>query len=233
MLISGVTLTGTYVTDVPNIVTANLVLNLDAGDTLSYPGTGTTWTDLAGTAQNLTLVNSPTYTSGTAGYFTFNGSTQRAAGADTGVVSSTVYTKSAWFYLNGYQDNNIVSGDGHFIYMGTQANIDKKIYCGHADWANFLAYPSSATVNLSTWYNVTLTFSTTNGMKLYINGTLDSTYTAQKTSMPGTGTVNVAAYSTGNFLNGRVSKVLVYNTELSAADVLQNYRAISWRYGLL
>jgi hypothetical protein len=232
MLIQGVTLTGTYVTDVPSIVTANLVLNLDAGDTLSYPGTGTTWTDLAGTAQNLTLVGSPTHTSGTSGYFTFNGSTQRAAGADTGVVNSTVYTKSAWFYLNGYQDNNIVSGDGHFIYMGAQASIDKKIYSGHANWGSFTAYPSSATINLNTWYNVTLTFSTTNGMTLYINGALDSTYTVQKTAMPGTGTVNIAAYSTGNFLNGRVSKVLVYNTELTAADVLQNYRAIAWRYGL-
>ena len=232
MIIQGVTLTGTYVTDVPSIVTTNLVLDLDAGDTLSYPGSGTTWTDLAGTAQNLTLVGSPTHTSGTSGYFTFNGSTQRAAGADTGVVNTTVYTKSAWFYLNGYQDNNIVSGDGHFIYMGPSASVDKKIYCGHANWGNFLAFPSSATINLSTWYNVTLTFSTTNGMALYLNGILDSTYTAQKTAHAGTGTVNIAAYATGNLLNGRVSKVLVYNTELSAADVLQNYRALSWRYGL-
>jgi hypothetical protein len=230
-------MTGIMMTALNNVVqqglvTSNLVLHLDPGNPSSYPGSGTTWTDIAGTAQNLTLYGSPTYTSGTPSYFTFDGSTQRAAGTDTGVVNTTAYTKSAWFYLNGYQDNNILSGDGHFIYMGPSASVDKKIYSGHANWGSFTAYPSSATINLSTWYNVTLTFSTTNGMTLYINGAQDSTYTAQKTAMPGTGTVSVAAYLTGNLLNGRVGKVLIYNTELSAADVLQNFNTDKATYGL-
>lgn len=214
------------------LVTSNLVLNLDPDDSASYSGSGTTWTDLAGTAQNITLVGSPTYTSGTPSYFTFNGTTQYGSGAATGVISTTAYTKSAWFYLNGYQDNNIFSGDGHFIYMGPQASIDKKIYCGHSDWGSFTAFPSTTTINLSTWYNVTLTFSTTNGMTLYINGVQDSVYTAQKTAHPGTGTVSIAAYVTGNFLKGRVGKVLAYNTELNATQVLQNFNATKATYGL-
>lgn len=215
-----------------SLVTSNLVLNLDPDDSASYSGSGTTWTDLAGTAQNITLVGSPTYTSSTPSYFTFNGTSQYGSGASTGVISSTAYTKSAWFYLNGYQDNNIFSGDGHFIYMGPAASVDKKIYCGHSDWGSFTAFPSTATINLSTWYNVTLTFSTTNGMSLYINGALDSTYTAQKTAHPGTGTASIAAYVTGNFLNGRVGKVLAYNTELNATQVLQNFNATKATYGL-
>lgn len=214
-----------------SLVTSNLVLNLDPDDASSYSGSGTTWTDIAGTAQNITLVGSPTYTSGTPSYFTFNGTSQYGSGASTGVISSTAYTKSAWFYLNGYQDNNIFSGDGHFIYMGPQASIDRKIYCGHSDWGSFTAFPSTAIINLSTWYNVTLTFSTTNGMSLYINGALDSTYTAQKTAHPGTGTASIAAYVTGNLLNGRVGKVLAYNAELSAAQVLQNFNATKATYG--
>jgi hypothetical protein len=215
-----------------SLVTTNLVLNLDPDDATSYSGSGTTWTDIAGTAQNITLVGSPTYTSGTPSYFTFNGTSQYGSGASTGVIASTVYTKSAWFYLNGYQDNNIFSGDGHFIYMGPSASVDKKIYCGHSDWGSFTAFPSTATINLSTWYNVTLTFSTTNGMSLYINGALDSTYTAQKTAHPGTGTASIAAYVTGNLLKGRVGKVLAYNAELSAAQVLQNFNATKAIYGL-
>ena len=214
------------------LVTSNLVLRLDPDLASSYSGSGSTWTDIAGTADNITLVNSPTYTSGTPSYFTFNGSNQYGSGTTTGVVNSTAYTKSAWFYLNGYQDNNIFSGDGHFIYMGNQASIDKKIYCGHADWPLFTAYPSTATINLSTWYNVTLTFSTTNGMTLYINGAQDSTYTVRKTAVPGTRTANIAAYSTGNLLNGRVGKVLCYSAELTAAEVLQNFNAHKTTYGL-
>jgi hypothetical protein len=214
------------------LVTSNLVLRLDPDLASSYSGSGSTWTDIAGTADNITLVNSPTYTSGTPSYFTFNGSNQYGSGTTTGVVNSTAYTKSAWFYLNGYQDNNIFSGDGHFIYMGNQASIDKKIYCGHADWPLFTAYPSTATINLSTWYNVTLTFSTTNGMTLYINGAQDSTYTVRKTAVPGTRTANIAAYSTGNLLNGRVGKVLCYSAELTAGEVLQNFNADKSTYGL-
>ena len=214
------------------LITENLVLNLDPESTSSYPGTGTTWYDIAGTAQNLTLVGTPTFTNTTPKYFTFNGTTQRATGADTGVIPTTAYTKSAWFYLNGYQDNNIFSGDGHFIYMGPSASVDKKIYAGHSDWGSFTAFPSTQTVDLSKWYNVTLTFSTTNGMNLYINGVLDATYTTQKTPHPGTGTVSVGAYVTGNLLNGRVGKVMAYNTELTAAQVLQNFNATKSIYGV-
>ena len=31
----------------PKIATDGLILNLDAGNTKSYPGSGTTWTDLS------------------------------------------------------------------------------------------------------------------------------------------------------------------------------------------
>lgn len=210
----------------------NLVLRLDPDNASSYPGSGTTWTDLAAPAQNLTLYGSPTYTSGTPSYFTFNGTTQYANTATTGIVNTTAYTKSAWFYLNGYQDNNIFSGDGHFIYMGPQASIDRKIYCGHADWGSFTAYPSAATINLNTWYNVTLTFSTANGMTLYINGAQDSTYTVLKTAHPGTGTASIAAYGSGNLLKGRVGKAYCYNVELTSAQVLQNYNNDKATYGL-
>lgn len=57
----------------PEIVNSNLVLNLDAGNSKSYAGSGTTWTDLSGNGNNGTLYNSPTYSNGV---FSFNGTTQ-------------------------------------------------------------------------------------------------------------------------------------------------------------
>ena len=69
MLIRGVTLTGTYVTDIPSVVTANLTVVL-AGLTYS---SGTTWADSSGNSNNYTLVNSPTFSGGV---FTFNGTNQ-------------------------------------------------------------------------------------------------------------------------------------------------------------
>jgi len=81
-------------------------------------------------------------------------------------------------------------------------------------------------------YNYTLTFNTTAGMTLYINGSQDSTYTAQKTA-PAGGQVNLASFSAaGNLLNGRIAQALTYDRTLSSGEVLQNFNASRARYGL-
>lgn len=211
------------------IVTDGLTLQLDAANTNSYGGSGTTWTDIAGTQQNITLVNSPTFTSGTPSYFTFNGSNQYGTGTDA-VLTSTAYTKSVWFYVNGNNDNNLVSSatGGHFMYMFSS----NKIYCGHANWADYLAYPSTGNISLNTWYNATLTFNTTDGMTLYINGIQDSTYTANKAAHGGDSSVNIASFGTGNLFNGRIAKVYCYNRSITAAEVLQNFNSDKSQFGL-
>ena len=222
--------------DVPAsaLVLDGLTLHIDAGNSSSYSGSGSTWTDLAGTADNITLVGSPTYTSGTPSYFTFNGSTQYGTGSGTNVVPTTAYTKFVWFYLNGYLDNNLVSSStgGHFLFMGASTN---RLYAGHANWTSlggtYLDYPSTATISLSTWYCACLTFNTTDGMALYINGSQDSTYTARKNAHAGDGSTNIATFGGGNLLNGRISQVLCYNRALTAAEVLQNYNTTKSKFG--
>jgi hypothetical protein len=57
----------------PKIVTDGLVLYLDAGNQLSYPGSGTTWTDLSRSQTNGTLVNGPTFNTGSLGSIVFDG----------------------------------------------------------------------------------------------------------------------------------------------------------------
>ena len=216
-------------TEIMSIVTDGLTLRLDAGNPASYDGGGIIWTDISGTEQNIELVNSPTFTSGTPAYFTFNGSDQFGVGNGE-VLSSTSYTKSVWFYLNGYADNNLVSSDtgGHFMFMAG----GNKIYCGHANWGNYTAYPSTADISLSTWYNATLTFNTTDGMVLYINGIQDSTYTAEKTAHGGDNSTNIATFGGGNLLNGRISKIYCYNRSLTSNEVLQNYNFDKSKFGL-
>ena len=48
----------------PNIVTDGLIICYDAGDQISYPGSGTTWTDLSGNGHVGTLTNGPTFNTG-------------------------------------------------------------------------------------------------------------------------------------------------------------------------
>ena len=219
-----------YWTSWGNIVTTNLTLRLDASDSASYPGSGNTWIDLVNPQQNITLVNTPTYTATAPSYFTFNnGSNQYGTGSGA-VLGSSSYTKSVWFYLNSYVDNNIVSSNTGGHYMFFQGG--NKMYNGHSNWAGFPSnYPSTATFSLNTWYNVALTFNTTDGMKLYINGNLDSSYTTIKTAFTGNGSTNIAAYGTGNLLNGRIAKVYCYDRSLTASEVIQNWNADKSKFG--
>ncbi len=214
--------TNDYWTSYGQISTDNLTMQLDASNSSSYSGSGTTWYSLVTPQANISLVGSPSYTSTSPGYFSFNGTTQYGTGSDS-VLDPNSYTKSVWFYLNTYTDNNLVSKDGqHYMFFGG----GNKLYSGHANWPGFPnTYPSTATFSLGLWYCVTLTFNTTDGMKLYINGVLDSTYTATKTAFVGNGSVNIGSYSTGNLLNGRIAKVYCYDRSISAEEVLKNYEA--------
>lgn len=220
---------------VSGFVTNDLLLMLDANETSSYPGSGTIWYDIAGSSQNMTLVNSPTFVSGTVSYFDFNGTTQFATG--TGVtVPTTAYTKSVWVWVDAFGDNNIVSGfngiGGHFLFMGSAAYT--KLFVGHHNQGvAFTSYGSSASISLNTWYNITVTFNTIDGMRIYINGQLDSSHN-MKIAHTGSGTTNLASYSSsgGNQLNGRISKVYTYGRALTESEVEQNFFYDREKFGI-
>lgn len=219
-----------YWTSYNSLVTDGLTQQLDASNSSSYPGTGNTWSDLVAPKQDISLVGSPTFTPTSPSYFTFNGSSQYGTGSGT-VIPTTAYTKSVWFYLNGTADNNLVSSSsgGHFMFFASTS----KLYCGHANWPSYTVFGSTTTFNLNTWYCATLTFNTTDGMILYVNGIQDATYTANKSARGGDGSTNLACFSpAGNLLNGRISKVYCYNRSLSASEVLQNYNTDKSQFGL-
>ena len=56
-----------------NIVTNGLVLFLDANNTNSYPGSGTSWYDLSGNGNTGTLTNGPTFSGENGGTIVFDG----------------------------------------------------------------------------------------------------------------------------------------------------------------
>jgi hypothetical protein len=215
------------------VIDTNLTLWVDAAQPSSYNPPSSTWTDISGTGTSFTLSNSPTFNStDSGGTLRFNNaSSQFGTGAGT-PVGINAYTKSIWFKLSGIADNNLLSSSvgGHFMFFGGTS----KLYCGHTGWAGFpLTYPSTANFSGNIWYNVCLTFDTTNGMTLYINGIQDSTYTTQKTGVSGTGQCNLACFAPGgNLLNGIVAQAMIYNRALTADEVLQNFNALRRRYNI-
>jgi len=215
-----------------SIPTSGLLLHLDASSSTSYPGSGTTWFDLASspTANNASLVNSPTYSSANGGFFTFaKTSSQSATVSGTGVVPASAYTKAVWFKLTDLtSDNNLVSSDtgGHFMFFaGTN-----RLLSGHANVLPYDQYASTATFSAGVWYLVILTYTTAAGFALYVNGALDSTYSM--IAHTGDGSTNIGRFASGNFLNGSVAQVLTYDRAISADEATAIYNATKARFGL-
>ena len=79
------------------------------------------------------------------------------------------------------------------------------------------------------WYGV-VSFNTTTGWKLYLNGELVDTSTNTTTFTGGTA-VRISAYgAASNTFNGKISSVNIYNRVLTDAEVLQNFNAQKSRF---
>jgi len=223
----------------PDLVTDGLVLALDAGNEKSYPGTGTTWSDLSGNGTDGTLVNGVGYSSvNGGGSLTFDGVNDGVQLSGTN-LSLNQMTISCWNYSSNYQQNG-------FMFEKTtngSVNTQYSLFYNSGNIIYYRTYGLSTTdliVNTTTagvvnnkWNNVVATWDGTN-KKIYVNGILRVT----SATLTGTVTQNTtgAAYIGiyGNFggypFNGNVSQTQIYNRALTADEVLQNYNATKYRF---
>jgi len=215
----------------PKIITDGLVLCLDAGNTKSYPGSGTTWTDLSGNGNNGTLTNGPTYSSSNGGSIVFDGVNDCiVVNNNANILSKTAYTKIAWFYPTSFvTNNNIVSGGNsgqHAFWLGASTNLR----AGHnGSWSTVV---SNTTLSLNNWYCGAVTYSDTSGWVLYLNGIPEVT-NASITTFTGNQEIVIGAYTTGsNVFTGRIPQVSIYNRALTASEIQQNFNALRGRYGI-
>ena len=82
----------------PRIVTDGLVFCVDAGDKMSYPGAGTTWTDLSKNRNNGTLTNGPTFNSANGGSISLDGSNDYISVGSFNEDSSQDLSVMVWVY---------------------------------------------------------------------------------------------------------------------------------------
>ena len=220
----------------PKIVTDGLVLCLDAANTKSYVSGSTIWNDLSRSQLTSTLINGPTFNTGSLGSITFDGVDEY-----TTIPSNTAFNSvSSGFSLGCWV--NIAA---------TQPCVDSQIigtlfaeYTGYGILYDFparsrfnfyinLSNRVSSTTNLipNIWYHVMCVWTGTLAI-IYVNGRFD--IQASNTTSPSSSTPYlVGAYlpTTRNFA-GRISQVLSYNRALTAQEVLQNYNATKTRFGL-
>jgi len=232
----------------PKIVTDGLVLALDAGNTKSYPGTGTTWFDKSGRGNNGTLTNGPTFNSGNGGSIAFDGVDDYVAIPYTPVLTPTSSISfGGWAYKDlwvNVPDSRLLSKTQAGGYQLTFSSDDAFIPTGNVGVLIHLGgtyyYTSVRILNYITakWNHF---FATCDGryVKLYINGILVSSYDKGSPSPitysnnnsfiigaePGTDTS-----IDGSYFSGRISNILVYSKSLSDSEVFQIYNTQKSRY---
>jgi hypothetical protein len=236
--------TNGYWTSYVSLVTSGLILNYDISNSSSYPGVGTTITDLQGNS-NATTFNSPTYTSSGGAYLTFDGideyfRTNTALGSKLNPAnSSTIISIFVWVYPmdNGVIVSEIGSTTPNTGWHDSQIEMVSGTL-RFSVWNNQPSgFASSISTPLNNWYYVGFTYDGTN-LRGYVNGSLAVTSGTISRSTPGANLYYAIAHADntnlgdGSFANMRFGGMQVYNTALSTNDVLNNYNASKSRFGL-
>lgn len=215
-----------------NIVTNGLVLALDAGNTRSYPGSGTAWTDVSGNGNNGTLVNSPTYATTNGGQFTFNGTNQSVDINNSLVVTAATFI--TWLRRNGNQASyaGILFSGGTGSTTGTTSFSTTNNLGYH--WNDITAswsFNSGLLIPDNTWCMTALSVNSTTAT-LYVN-LQTATNSASHTSTNLSGLrLGVNGEFLQHFFNGTIGATYLYNRALSVDEVTQNYNALRGRFGL-
>ena len=90
---------------------------------------------------------------------------------------------------------------------------------------------AQTSVSTSTWYHIVGTVVENSSVSIYINGTLKSSISTTKV-FNGIEPFYIGKGDFGEYFNGLIPIVKVYNRALSIDEILQNYKATKGRFGL-
>jgi hypothetical protein len=221
-----------------NIVTDGLVLNLDATNTNSYPGSGTTWNDTSKYNNPSTLFNGPTFLRERGrGSIVFDGVDDFATGsfANPSVLNTNAITLETWVYHTTLSTtvqryiSTFPSGLEQAVirFDGPQGEHTLRFYIVTSTGYKFITIPNQIYVN--NWYHVVGTWDGTS-QALYKNTAL-----LQASNQTGTLVTSPLVYYLSlsvESMNGYMSIARIYNKALTPTEIQQNYNAIKSRFGL-
>jgi hypothetical protein len=193
---------------------------------------------LSGNRNNGTLTNGPTYNSSNGGSIVFDGSNDYIDLGSNFTYQS--FTISLWVNAGSTQvqyadifDNNH-TGQRNFVLQQNNNNTNQYEFGAH-DASGGISFSGSINITANTWTNISITFTPSDRVIAYVNGTFHSQgalannrnifYQAQ--------VLRLAAWSAGGRnWNGRIASFISYNRVLSSAEILQNFNAQKALFGL-
>ena len=190
--------------------------------------------DISRSENNGTLINGVGYSSERGGSLVFDGIndyvTTTANPSTLGMIGGN-FTVSCWFYCDnlsitngGLINSRTFDSAGNCYEMGIRSN---------ELWAGFYGNDQYIPILNNVWYHVVHTYNyTTKVSKVYLNNILKNIIT-RTIDLQSTANLRIGIYS-GNIrvFNGKINIIQIYNKEITAQEVQQNYNATKTRFGL-
>lgn len=215
----------------PDIVTDGLVLHLDAGNTKSYPGSGSVWYDLSGNNNNGTLTNGAVYDTEGRGSIYFDKVNDEVISTNSSSVQITTGTIGAFFKATNQNTgvHGIIAKQnawGLFVW----GNILRTY-----DWGTPATRSTSYTVGDNQWHYAAMSFTETigspsNNAIIYLDGNPILTTTVKHSNH--NVTVQIGEANAAQHFGGNIAQAFVYNRVLSPDEIKQNYNTLKGRFGL-
>jgi hypothetical protein len=216
------------------IVTDGLVLWLDAGTKPSYPGSGSTWTDLSGNRKNGTLVNGPTFSGSNGGSIVFDGVNDYISTVFNRGILGNQTTLSCWFKYSGTAGRTYspifggIDGGGTEFFVGKDAGNTN---IGVQDGNYNAAFVTGSNAFNGDYHHIAYTYENGTG-KIYLDGVLRNTGSFTKCNDAEQITIGYEAELSGYLFVGNIALVNIYSRVLSSSEVLQNFNAQKSIFGL-
>ena len=229
-----------------SIIKNGLIFYADAKDTTSYPGSGTTWYDLSGNNNNMTLVNGVVFQSNNQSNFIFDGVSAYATCTNSTSSLSTVTNQVTLAILwkptgnfniwSGLVGRSVAGASG----IGTWVLQNSNYYSGKIMFAyNTRINPSwdtntvtASTIHIAgTWYYTVVTYDGTY-VKFYSNSLLTDSVNIGNIIFENSGSLDIAHDPPGGdeFLRGSIANIQVYNKALTQQEIYQNYNILKMNY---
>lgn len=238
----------------PLTVTNGLVLYLDAANSRSYPGSGTTWTNLKNPVNSGTLVNGTGYSADNKGSLLFDGVNDYVdLGTPYFITKTTPWTVNVFMKINPRFLTGTQSAFHRIVSLRT---LDSPYTFGLA----YLAEPQFGYEGLyitsaggwakgktfyhptpNVWGFLTLTYNGNNStvisnFNMYWNAAPLNLVQQGNETTPGATTDNnfIGVRTAGDIqiYRGSIATCQIYNRVLSIAEIKQNFTAARGRYGI-
>lgn len=220
-------------------VTNNLLIDLNAAQSSSYSGTGTTWFDLAGSADNGTLTNGPVFTASPIAGFILDGTDDYIQIPNTSAVqptTSNAFTVMAWAKIDTYTAGDGIFGkqyadaqvwDGYSLILNTSNGVGLAMN-GQSVSATYLSASNVFTLGTWTLFTAVVQFGggSARPSKAYVNGTEVATGNNADGAVPN----NTAPFRIGEAIQGygqrpgmTVGAFAVYGRVLTPQEISDSY----------